>query len=106
MPADAAEARLHGRVLSADARGLAEAGDYFFVDRILDVISREESIISSADIESAVNGHPQVVESPAISVTSPDGDPAVKVVAVLERGVQLKPAELHEFLLPRVADGF
>ena len=68
-----------------------EEGNFFFLDRIKDVIRRRGENISSFEVETEVMSHPLVKEAAAVAVPTPDmeesaGDEEVKVVVVLEPG--------------------
>lgn len=78
-------------------------GNFFFVDRIKDAIRRRGENISSFEVESEVNGHPDVLESAAVAVDSDDGEDELKVVVVLHPGRTLRPADLAAFLGLRLA---
>ena len=77
-------------------------GNYYFLDRIKDTIRRRGENISSAEVEMVVNEHPSVLESAAVAVPSEWGEDEVKIVIVLRPGETLKPAELIDFLSPRL----
>jgi crotonobetaine/carnitine-CoA ligase len=78
-------------------------GNFFFVDRQKDAIRRRGENISSIEVEIEVDEHPAVAEVAAIGVASPDGEDEVMVVIAAKPDVRLDPAELIEFLKPRMA---
>jgi len=53
-------------------------------------------------VEAVVNQHPAVLESAAVRVRSREGEDEVKVFVVLKDGQPLEPAELIDFLVPRM----
>jgi crotonobetaine/carnitine-CoA ligase len=86
-----------GDVFRADADG-----NYFFVDRRKDAIRRRGENISSFEVETEVCAHPAVKEAAAVAVPSEVGEDEVLVVISLAPGGVLDPAELLEFLAPRM----
>lgn len=78
-------------------------GNYFFVDRMKDAIRRRGENISSFEVESAVVLHPAVREAAAVGVPSPDSEDDLLVAISLVEGASVEPAQLIEFLRPRVA---
>ncbi|MGV6876018.1 AMP-binding protein [Pseudochelatococcus sp. B33] len=77
-------------------------GNYFFVDRLKYSIRRRGENLSSVELESEVNAHPDVAESAAIGVPSEWGEEDIKVFVVTKNGRELDPADLIRFLTPRV----
>jgi carnitine-CoA ligase len=107
MPAATAEAWRNGWFHTGDQFTQDEEGNYFFLDRIKDVIRRRGENISSFEVETEVMSHPLVKEAAAVAVQTPEleesaGDEEVKVVVVLEPGATLDPAELTEYLAARM----
>lgn len=91
-------------------RGVVDEDGYVaFLDRIKDVIRRRGENISSAEVERAVNLHPQVAESAVVGVPSELGEEDVMVVVVPVDGEPPTGDELLEhcrrhlaaFMLPR-----
>ena len=107
MPEANATAWRNGWFHTGDQFTHDEEGNFFFLDRIKDVIRRRGVNISSYEVEEEVRCHPAVKDVAAVAVKNPDleesaGDEEVKVAIVLEDGAELDPAELVEFLLPRM----
>jgi carnitine-CoA ligase len=107
MPAATAEAWRNGWFHTGDQFTQDDHGNFFFLDRIKDVIRRRGENISSFEVETEVMSHPLVKEAAAVAVRNPDvdesaGDEEVKVVVVLEEGAALDPAELIEYLAGRM----
>ena len=99
MPAATAEAWRNGWFHTGDQFTRDEDGNFFFLDRIKDVIRRRGENISSFEVETEVMSHPLVKDAAAVAVQNPDvaesaGDEEVKVVVVLEEGAALDPVEL------------
>jgi len=80
-----------------------KAGNFYFVDRTNDAIRRRGENISSLEVEREVNAHAQVLESAVIPVASEHSEQEVMAVVVAQPGARLDPAELIEFLAPRMA---
>jgi len=78
-------------------------GDYFFVDRMKDAIRRRGENISSFEVESEVMAHPMVKEAAVVAVPNPVAEDDVMAVVALKEGASLDPAELIDFLRPRLA---
>lgn len=79
-----------------------EDGNYYFVDRLKDAIRRRGENISSFEVESEVLAHPAVGEAAAVAVKSEIAEDEVLAVVALRKGASLDPAELIEFLRPRM----
>jgi crotonobetaine/carnitine-CoA ligase len=109
MPEATADAWRNGWFHTGDQFVQDEAGNFFFLDRIKDVIRRRGENISSFEVESEVLHHPLVKDAAAVAVKNPDldeaaGDEEVKIVVVLEEGATLEPAELVEYLTARMPE--
>ena len=107
MPAATAEAWRNGWFHTGDQFTRDEDGNFYFLDRIKDVIRRRGENISSFEVETEVMSHPLVKEAAAVAVQNPDiaesaGDEEVKVVVVLEEGATLDPIELTDYLAGRM----
>lgn len=80
-----------------------DKGNYYFLDRMGDRIRRRAENISSFDIETAANLHPQVAESAAVGVPSGyEGDDDIMLVIVPEGEEVPDPVELLTFMLQRL----
>ncbi len=102
MPDKTAEAWENGWFHTGDAFTYDEEGNFYFVDRAKDYIRRRGENISSFEVEALVNEFPQIAECGAVAVPAEEGEDEVKVAVVLEEGVEFDPAELVEFLAPRM----
>ena len=78
-------------------------GNYYFVDRIKDVIRHRGNNISSWELERAANSHPAVRESAAVGVPSELNEEDIRLVVVRVEHKTVAPHELVEFLRPKVA---
>ena len=78
--------------------GVLEPGGYLrIVDRIKDSIRRLGENISSFEVESVVNQHPDILESAAFPVRPGPGDEEVMVAAVVRRGRTIDPNDFVAF---------
>jgi carnitine-CoA ligase len=107
MPEATAEAWRNGWFHTGDQFTQDERGNFYFLDRIKDVIRRRGENISSFEVEAEVMSHPFVKDAAAVAVKNPDldeaaGDEEVKVAVVLEEGATVDPVELVEYLAERM----
>jgi carnitine-CoA ligase len=107
MPEATAEAWRNGWFHTGDQFTQDEAGNFYFLDRIKDVIRRRGENISSFEVETEVLSHPLVKDAAAIAVPNPDldeaaGDEEVKIAVVLQDGARLDPVELVDYLAGRM----
>ena len=102
---EAATARAwrNGWFHTGDAFRTDADGDFFFVDRIKDKMRRRGENISSMEIEREVNAFPEVADSAAVAVPSEFGEDEVMIVVEVKPGNRIDPAQLIEFLVPRMA---
>jgi crotonobetaine/carnitine-CoA ligase len=85
-------------------RGRMDAdGFVFFIDRLKDCIRRRGENISSWEIESCINTHPDVVESAAYGVASDLSESDVMVAVVARPGTEIEPAAILDFCQGRIA---
>ena len=102
QPERTAEAWRNGWFHTGDGFRVDEDGNYYFVDRIKDAIRRRGENISSFEVEASVNQHPSVQECAAVAVPSELGEDEIKVLVVAVADAVIDPAELIEFLEPRM----
>ncbi len=102
QPERTAEAWRNGWFHTGDGFRCDEDGNYYFVDRMKDAIRRRGENISSFEVEAAVSQHPAVQECAAVAVPSELGEDEIKVLVVALPGGGLDPAELIDFLEPRM----
>lgn len=102
-PEATAAAWRNGWFHTGDAFIVDEDGDFFFVDRLKDMIRRRGENISAYELEVELLGHPAITEAAAVPVASAHGEDEVMVVLVLKQGASLDQAELIEYLDQRVA---
>ena len=102
-PEATARAWRNGWFHTGDAMRCDAEGNYHFVDRTKDAIRRRGENISSFEVEVVINEHPDVQECAAIPVPSEHGEDEVMAVVAAKPGRAIVPAELLEFLRPRMA---
>lgn len=101
-PAATANAWRNGWFHTGDAMRRDEEGNYFFVDRLKDAIRRRGENISSYEVEVEILAHPSVRECAVVAVPAASEDDVLAVVSPVP-GRRIDPAELLEFLRPRLA---
>ena len=82
---------------TGDRGRMDEDGFVYFIDRMKDNIRRRGENISSWEIESVINTHPDIEEAAAYGVASELTEQEVMVSAVLVAGSSLGPEELLDF---------
>lgn len=87
---------------TGDGFRVDSSGHYHFVDRMKDAMRRRGENISSFEVESEVNSHPDIQETAAVAVPNALGDDDVLVVVVPVAGRSIDPAALVEYLVPRM----
>ena len=80
-----------------------EDGYFYYSDRKKQAIRRRGENISSFEVESVINEHPDVLESCVVGVPSPLGEEDVKAVVVLKEGKTLDEAGLVQWCKTRIA---
>jgi carnitine-CoA ligase len=101
-PQSTADSWRNGWFHTGDGGTYDEDGNFYFVDRIKDAIRRRGENISSAEVEREVHAFAPVGECAAIGVPSLYGEQEVMIYVVAVEGQQVEPAELLDFLVPRM----
>ncbi|MBC5767049.1 AMP-binding protein [Ramlibacter albus] len=101
-PAATARAWRNGWFHTGDGFRRDAEGNWFFVDRLKDAIRRRGENISSFEVESAVILYPGVREAAAVAVASEHSENEVLVAVGRKPGHDIEPAQLIEFLRPRL----
>jgi crotonobetaine/carnitine-CoA ligase len=102
MPEQTVEAWRNGWFHTGDAFTYDADGRFYYVDRLKDAIRRRGENISSWEVETGVNAHPDVLACAAIAVPDSSSDDEVKVVVIAVPGRTLTPEDLITFLVPRM----
>jgi crotonobetaine/carnitine-CoA ligase len=108
-PEATAEKTRGGWIRSGDLAYQDADGYFYFVDRKSDFMRRRGENISSFEVETIVNRHPDVLESAAYAVPSELGEDDVMVAIVPQPGKQIDPtafmghceATMAYFMIPR-----
>jgi crotonobetaine/carnitine-CoA ligase len=88
---------------TGDRGRMDEDGFVYFLDRMKDCIRRRGENISSWEIESCINTHPDVLESAAYGVSSDLSESDVMVAVVVKPGHDLSPAAVLDHCQGRIA---
>jgi crotonobetaine/carnitine-CoA ligase len=102
-PAATAETWRDGWFLTGDLFRRDADDNYFFIDRKKDSIRRRGENISSFEVESALLLHPGVREAAVVAAPGEGSEDEVLAVVVSVAQGSLDPAELIDFLRPRLA---
>jgi carnitine-CoA ligase len=102
MPEQTAAAWRNGWFHTGDAFRRDADGWFYFVDRLRDTIRRRGENISSFELETMVNEHPDVVESAVVGIRADLGEDEVFVGVIPRDAGTFDPAGLLEFLEPRM----
>jgi crotonobetaine/carnitine-CoA ligase len=102
-PEATARAWRNGWFHTGDAFRQDDDGNFFFVDRIKDTIRRRGENISSMEVEADLCLHPAIREAAAVAVKSDVSEDEVLVAVSFTPGGSVEPADLIEFLMPRMS---
>jgi len=102
-PEATAAAWRNGWFHTGDAFRRDADGNYYFVDRMKDAIRRRGENISSFEVEVEVIAHSAVRECEVVAVPNETSEDDVLVIVAPVPGERIEPAELIEFLRPRMA---
>jgi crotonobetaine/carnitine-CoA ligase len=101
-PEATAKAWRNGWFHTGDAFRKDAEGNFFFVDRMKDALRRRGENISSFEVESVIALHPDVREAAVVAAKSDLSEDEVMAVIAPAPGRTVDPAELIEFLRPRL----
>lgn len=102
-PAATALAWRNGWFHTGDLFWRDAADDFYFADRKKDALRRRGENISSFEVETEIAAHPAVAEVAVVGVRSEFGEDEVLAAVAPKVGARIDPAELLEFLRPRMA---
>lgn len=100
MPEATAEAWRNGWFHTGDMFRQDAAGNFYFVDRVKDMIRRRGENISSVEVETEVLRYPGIDEAAVVGVPGDTGEE--EVLAVFVSTAEITPRELHAFLAERL----
>ena len=92
-----------GWIRTGDAGLLDDEGYLFIQDRIKDMIITGAENVYPAEVESAVHGHPAVLEAAVIGVPDPKWGEAVKALVVLKPGASATAEDIIAHARTRIA---
>ena len=87
---------------SGDIGKIDEDGYFYFVDRKKDYLRRRGENISSYEVETLFQDHPDISEVAAHAVPSELGEDDLKITLVLEEGAQLSEEDLCHWCIERM----
>lgn len=102
QPEATAAAWRNGWLHTGDAFRRDRHGNYYFIDRMKDALRRRGENVSSFEVESQVNEHPDVLQSAVIGVPSGFGDDEIKVYVIARPDATPDAAALLEELATRL----
>lgn len=102
-PEATARALRDGWLHTGDNAYADEQGYLYWFDRGKDMIKRAGENVSTAEVESVLSDHPDVLEVAVFGVPDPVRDEAVKAVLVAREGAVLDVAEVQAFCAARLA---
>lgn len=102
MPEKTVEAWRNGWFHSGDVGSVDTQGNFYYLDRKKDALRRRGENISSMELESIINDHPEVLESAVIGVPSEVGEDEVKACITVSDMAAFQHGSLIDFLVPRV----
>jgi fatty-acyl-CoA synthase len=92
-----------GWLRTGDVANVDEDGYIQIVDRVKDLVKSGGEWISSVELESAIMGHPKVLEAAVIGIPHPKWQERPVAYVVAKPGSTLTQEEILEFLRPQVA---
>jgi len=78
-------------------------GYFYFADRKKERIRRRGENIAAQDVETIILAHPDVIECAALPHPAPGGEDDIRVVLVVEKGSNLTPEGLMDWLKRRMS---
>jgi carnitine-CoA ligase len=102
MPEETAAVLVEGWLRTGDLVRDNGDGTYTFVGRRKEVIRRRGENLAPAEVETALEAHPDVAEAAVVGVPSELSEEDVKAFVMLRAGASLTPAELHAFARTRL----
>jgi crotonobetaine/carnitine-CoA ligase len=102
MPEETAAVLVDGWLRTGDLVRDNGDGTYTFVGRRKEVIRRRGENLAPAEVEAALEAHPDVAEAAVVGVPSELSEEEVKAFVVLRDGATVSPADLHGFARTRL----
>jgi fatty-acyl-CoA synthase len=102
-PEAATETIVDGWLHTGDLARRDEAGDYYIVGRLKDMIKSGGENIYPAEIEDLMHSHPDIAEAPLIPVPDSKWGEVGRAINVLKPSASLAEADLIDWLRERTA---
>jgi fatty-acyl-CoA synthase len=102
-PEATAETIVDGWLHTGDLARRDEAGDYYIVGRLKDMIKSGGENIYPAEVEDLMHSHPDIAEAALIPVPDPKWGEVGRAIIVLKPGASLAEADLIDWLRERMA---
>ncbi|HEX6492922.1 MAG TPA: AMP-binding protein, partial [Candidatus Dormibacteraeota bacterium] len=102
MPEETAAVLVDGWLRTGDLVRENGDGTYTFVGRRKEVIRRRGENLAPAEVEAALEAHPDVAEAAVVGVPSELSEEEVKAFVMLRTGATVSAAELHAFARTRL----
>ena len=102
MPEESAEVLVDGWLRTGDLVRREPDGNFTFVTRIKEVIRRRGENLAPAEVEAALEQHPEVAEAAVVGVPSELTEEEVKAFVVPRPESAVAPGELREFAAGRL----
>ncbi|WP_433959388.1 AMP-binding protein [Cytobacillus horneckiae] len=99
-----AETLKNGWLYTGDNARVDEAGYFYFVDRIKDMIKRSGENVAASEVESVLNRHPSVYESAVIGVSDDIRDEAIIAFIICHQEAAVTEEELLSYCKERMAN--
>jgi long-chain acyl-CoA synthetase len=103
MPDITAESYVDGYLRTGDLGRMDEAGWFYIIDRLKDMINAAGFKVSPTEVESYLLQHPQVREVAVVGVADEYRGETVKALVVLEEGAEVEADDLIQFCRQRMA---
>ncbi|HLN07058.1 MAG TPA: citryl-CoA lyase, partial [Acidimicrobiales bacterium] len=103
MPEETAEVLVDGWLRTGDLVTDNGDGTYTFVGRLKQVIRRRGENLSPAEVEAALERHPDVAEAAVVAVPSDLSEDDIKAFVIAAPGSEVDVVALHRFVRERLA---
>ncbi|SIT72676.1 AMP-binding protein [Edaphobacillus lindanitolerans] len=93
-----------GWLMTGDNARLGDDGNFYFVDRLKDMIKRSGENVAAGEVESVLTDHAAVYEAAVVGVPDPIKDESIKAFVILHAGAEATSGELIAFCRERLAN--
>lgn len=102
MPAESHVAWRNGWFHTGDVLRKDVAGNYYFIDRLKDVVRRRGENVSSAEVESELLQHEAILEAAVVGFPAREGEEEVRAFIVPQHAQSIDVEELSRWLVGRL----